>query len=71
MIGGGSSPAFLSGEQIMHARKREPSSKRRFIAKETPAPIQAAADPTIPAFGQRKNPKKRRPMLAPLPAKAD
>ena len=55
----------------MHARKREPSSKRRFIAKETPLPIQAAQDATIPAFGQRKRPKKRRSPLSPLPAKAD
>lgn len=55
----------------MHARKREPSSKRRFIAKETPYVAPAAQDTTLPVLGQRKRPKKRRPTLSPLPAKAD
>lgn len=55
----------------MPTRKREPSSKRRFIAKATPLPVQAAQDTSIPAFGQRKRPKQRRPTLSPTPAKAD
>lgn len=55
----------------MHARKRKTASKRRFIAKGTPLPTVVADDASIPAFGQRKLSKKRRPTLHPLPVKGD
>lgn len=55
----------------MHARKREPSSKRNFIAKVTDLPAPVAVDTTIPVMGQRKRRTKRRgPLIAPQP-KAD
>jgi hypothetical protein len=58
-------------ENTMHARKREPSSKRNFIAKMTPPQMPAEMDTSAPVFGQRKRPKKRRPVLSPNPVKAD
>lgn len=55
----------------MHARKREPSSKRNFIAKVTSLKAPEAIDTTLPVFGQRKRKAKRRaPLIAPQ-AKAD
>lgn len=55
----------------MPTRKRDPSAKRRFIAKFTTAPTQTAEDTSIPAFGQRKRKTKRRPLLIPPQTKAD
>jgi hypothetical protein len=55
----------------MHSRKREPTSKRNFIAKFTDLPAPAAVDTTIPAFGQRKRKAKSRAPLRPNPSKAD
>lgn len=55
----------------MPTRKRDPASKRNFIAKFTDAPLPAAVDTAIPQMGQRKRPAKRRRTLAAPQIKAD